>query len=347
MWTRLVLTLTLCLLPAVALGATITVENNGLDGPSCGTTAAPCRSISKGVARAAVGDTVLVGPGYYSDDLDSDGVFGEPGEEPTGGILINKRVTVQSRYGASETYVAFRTANISIFNLAASGVTLGKVSKGFSVSVLEGSVGVSIQQVDGITVSGMQISTVHLATSTTTVGISIAGTHVLVQNNRVVGFGVSGDGADICYASGSGSSAPTVQIDRNVAQGCNIGFLNLGYGGTFTRNLAIGNRREGFDIAAFVALTDNAAYGNGDGGAVIGGMPGVVSQNVFVGNAHNCGVTNDDSTAGTLNASNNYWGAPTGPGSDPADSTCSSFGGVVTTVPFLTNATAPTQVAQR
>jgi hypothetical protein len=335
------------LLPTAALAATVAVENSGVNGPSCGTAAAPCRSITQGIARASAGDVVVVGPGYYSDDLDSDGVFGEPGEEPTTGIVIGKSITVESRYGASETYVAFRTRNINIFNIASGNVTLGKTSKGFTISVLEGSTGITVQQVDGVTVSGMQISTVHLPPpATTTVGIAVAGTHVLVQNNRVVGFGVSGDGADICFASGAGSSAPTQQFDRNVALGCNVGFLNLGFGGTFTRNLAIGNASEGFDVAEFVSLIDNAAYGNAGGGAVIGQVPGVVTQNLFVGNGHNCGVTNDDFSAGTLTASNNYWGAPTGPGSDPADATCSSFGGPVTTTPFLAKATAPTQAAQ-
>jgi hypothetical protein len=136
----------------------------------------PCRSISLGIARASTGDVVLVGPGYYSDDLDSDGVFGEPGEEPTSGIVIAKSITVESRYGASETYVAFRTRNIPIFNVASGGVTLGKTNKGFTVSALEGSAGVSIQGVDGVTVAGMQISTVHLPPpAATTVGIGVTG----------------------------------------------------------------------------------------------------------------------------------------------------------------------------
>jgi hypothetical protein len=39
----------------------------------------------------------------------------------------------------------------------------------------------------------------------------------------------------------------------------------------------------------------------------------------------------------TINAANNYWGSPGGPGADPADAACDSSPGSVTiTTPFLT-----------
>src|SRR6516162_9238145 len=64
-------------LAPLAHGATLYVANNGLDGPSCGTKASPCRSITQGIANAAAGDTIIVGPGLYGD-LNDDGTPATP-----------------------------------------------------------------------------------------------------------------------------------------------------------------------------------------------------------------------------------------------------------------------------
>src|SRR5512132_1509340 len=46
---------------------TLTVANNGLDSDTCGSSAAPCRSISQAIDNASEGDTLVVGPGRYGD----------------------------------------------------------------------------------------------------------------------------------------------------------------------------------------------------------------------------------------------------------------------------------------
>ena len=56
------------------------------------------------VANAVSGDTILVGPGIYSTDLDRDGVPDEPGEEPSS-MSIDKAVKVLSAFGASSTVI--------------------------------------------------------------------------------------------------------------------------------------------------------------------------------------------------------------------------------------------------
>src|SRR5262245_28480935 len=87
---------------ALPAGAkTVYVANDGLDGVACGAKTSAGRSISQGIARAAAGDTVLVGPGRYGD-LDLDGVLGEPGEEAgIDAVLdVNKAVRVYSTDGA-------------------------------------------------------------------------------------------------------------------------------------------------------------------------------------------------------------------------------------------------------
>src|SRR5690348_12492847 len=84
------------------------VESNGLDGPSCGTVAVACRSISRAIKLAAAGDTIVVGPGRYGD-LNHDGDLLDPGDEASGFqsslIYINKPLRVVSSHGAADTVI--------------------------------------------------------------------------------------------------------------------------------------------------------------------------------------------------------------------------------------------------
>ena len=60
---------------------------------------------------------------------------------------------------------------------------------------------------------------------------------------------------------------------------------------------------------------------------------GVIQRNNIVG--HTCGVSNHAVPA--LDATNNYWGAATGPGADPADEVCDPVGdGTTIVAPFAT-----------
>src|SRR5262249_25629681 len=66
---------------AAAYGATLYVENNGVDGAGCGTIKTnACRSISPATAFAIAGDRIIVGPGRYGD-LNRNHTLGETGEE--------------------------------------------------------------------------------------------------------------------------------------------------------------------------------------------------------------------------------------------------------------------------
>jgi uncharacterized protein DUF1565 len=95
----------LALVPAAG-AATIYAAGNGLDGPNCGASATPCRSITRAMAKATDGDTIQVLPGRYGADLNSNGISGEPGEEvPSfGGMLtIAKPLILISTDGAAAT----------------------------------------------------------------------------------------------------------------------------------------------------------------------------------------------------------------------------------------------------
>jgi hypothetical protein len=67
-------------------------------------------------------------------------------------------------------------------------------------------------------------------------------------------------------------------------------------------------------------ITGNNIYGND----AVPGRPGVT----------NCGIYNRSS--GVLRATNNYCGASTGPGADPADDICNASGSTATVRPFAT-----------
>jgi hypothetical protein len=61
----------------------------------------------------------------------------------------------------------------------------------------------------------------------------------------------------------------------------------------------------------------------------------VFSKNNMFGNGfspNHCGLANF-AMAG-LKATNNYWGAPSGPGTPPANRVCNTGGGTTTTAPF-------------
>jgi hypothetical protein len=105
-------------LAAFADAATLYVANNGLDGSNCGTKTNPCRSIDEGIANAAAGDSVVVGPGRYGD-LNPNGILGEPGEENPalvapgwGCVGLEKSVSVVSSDGAASTVIDGRSVPV-------------------------------------------------------------------------------------------------------------------------------------------------------------------------------------------------------------------------------------------
>jgi hypothetical protein len=103
-------------------------------------------------------------------------------------------------------------------------------------------------------------------------------------------------------------------------------------------NVASGNRGSGFLLQGpDHVLRKNSAIGHGLFGiALLSSASGVTvdATNVFGNtgsvNFPTCGILNGPTHA--LIATGNYWGAPDGPGPDPADSVCTQ-GGAVTFEP--------------
>jgi hypothetical protein len=313
--------------PALATAATLQVSNSGIDDPNCGIKA-PCRSLRLAIANAAPGDAIVVGPGFYSDDLDHDGVFAEPGEETRTALFIDKPVTITSTFGASSTVL-----QVSVF-IEESNVVLGRLNEGFTIStdlffplvVISPSV---LPLVDVVVAGNVILRSDPQGAAEA----FIARTSGRLEDNRVLGLGGCAIGFWL-------AESVDMVAARNSVVGCDKGFLvesspNL----RLIRNTAVGNsfasaNGVGFDISRGVAeFSGNASIGNGTGVRLFGEIP-IFRDNAFAGSITNCGVAHSGATK--LAAIDNWWGAPSGPGADPADDVCDFNGSVTFTTPFLT-----------
>jgi hypothetical protein len=327
-------------------GAILHVASNGLDSASCGRAATPCRSISQAMENASDGDTVLVGPGMYGD-LNHNGILGEPNEEfPENGrncyICIDKKLRVISSAGAAVTVLngqgQAEDAIGPFVRIRSDDVQFGAVAHGFTVRdaqflvTTEGSrsnVRVSGNKVigatfDGITLSvagGRNVISYNSVESTGERGIDLtatAGSRTLVHHNVVrrvfEHYAIRGSGKFRIFNNTALEGEGT-----NNGTGFALGVNNA----EIARNVAVGTW-QGISVSgAGNFVTENVAVGNGDCGAIITGASNEFHRNDIYGNGIgtespatlNCGLK---ASAG-VNATNNYWGASTGPGPDPAD----------------------------
>ncbi|MFP2932343.1 right-handed parallel beta-helix repeat-containing protein [Pyxidicoccus sp. 3LG] len=308
---------------------TLYVANNAVDSRTCGAKTNPCRSISRAIDNARNGDRIVVGPGRYGD-LNADGDFNDPGDEAaevlTGCrcmVLIDKRLQIESTDGAKATVLDASGAVLDVVNITANGVVFGGEGKGFTVMGAG-----MVTDDDGI---GLDI----LAARDVRVIDNIA------QGNRDAGFRINGNrqtarknfSIDNGTGFNCGSDAEGNTIKDNVAL-ANVfhGFAIFGLNDTVVENRAIGNKGFGFlllstDASGF-EFEENEAIGNRGAGVWVQVGTGFrLRENAFYGNlgeavlffppTPNCGVVNG--TGNTVDATRNYWGAPTGPGPDPAD----------------------------
>lgn len=312
----------------VAIGAgtagavTLHVQNNGVDSATCGTVAAPCRSITRAIANSVPKDRILVGPGRYGD-LNGNGVLGEPGEEP-GSVFVSKPLTLESEEGAGATLIDMSGLHIDVIRVTvgAPGSVIGLPGRGFTLSA--GGWGLSTEPgFPGF----LQISG-NIAINNIENGFLLhAEGPYFVTNNLAIRNGTAG----FLVHGGTGH-----KFRQNVAVGNGFeGFTSdFGAGHEFSYNLAIGNVGEGFHMGldTGVTLRGNSALGNKSFGMALVSTTATVAQNNIYSNdpLTNCGLKSVDST---VNAANNFFGAATGPGSDPADNVCVESGSLVFT-PF-------------
>lgn len=188
-------------------------------------------------------------------------------------------------------------------------------------------------------------------------GFSLGGSGHALVSNRASGNGSSGFSLGLDDSrleenvalenddAGFSLSVDGVVLRANVARlNGDVGFSIGGDDLALAGNLASANGGSGFVFgAAASTLTGNVAVGNGDDGFSVSGAGNELAGNVAAGNAlagvrvlapapvtggslygngpsENCGLRNQSGAA--IDASGNFWGAPGGPGPDPADLAC-------------------------
>ncbi|QSQ25124.1 right-handed parallel beta-helix repeat-containing protein [Pyxidicoccus parkwayensis] len=339
---------------------TLYVANNAVDSATCGSSQRPCRSLSRAIANAHDGDRILVGPGRYGD-LNGDGDFSDPGEEAAevgSGcrcmVLINKRLRIESTDGADATVLDAAGARLDVVNITASRVVFGGDGKGFTLTGARKTGdddGIGLQVLPGT--RDVEV-TDNVADDDRDFGFFIQGDHHTIRDNRshqnghgflleftteghvVTGNVATSNGTDEDFGHGfiiGLGNGYTIMSNRAIGND-GVGFLLSSAGGTgfvFTQNDAIGNRGTGTWVltsqAPSLALRGNDIFGNL--GEAVGG---------FFPPFPNCGLVND--SGHPVDATRTFWGAPTGPGPDPADdagpgSICDRNGTTVV-VPFRT-----------
>jgi hypothetical protein len=317
------------------------VANNGVDSATCGAETAPCRSVTRGIARAAEGDTIMVGPGRYGD-LNGNGIFGETGEEhgePGFGcfcmIQVNKRVTLVSRTGAFTTVLDAGGTQMLPVRITASGVVLGLAQHGFWLTgASNGGNGLGCcGGASGVSVIG------NIASENDGTGFAITGAGSVIRLNLAArngnGFGILGDSrvtvkdnvavANVrvgFYITGNGHFLRGNESHANA-----FGVLIAGTAINLLQNSVIGNKLFGFwlELGSSATISENNIYGNG---------------NDPTAGIANCGIYNQSDAV--IVATGNFWGSASGPGADPADragtgTDCDYGAGTMTTVvPFAT-----------
>jgi hypothetical protein len=354
------LTLSLAAATGVAQAGTIVhVANNGLDGPGCGTAASPCRSISAGIGAAAEGDTIAVHPGLYGE-LDMDGELGSQGEETgdnAGMLVVNKRVTIISTGGPKVTSIRGIEGR-SIVHMTASGAQFGAKDAGFTLN------NTNFWGVDAEPLARGKIAGNILRNLPS--GISIRSSELWEVNDNVVS--ITGGQAIVAQSANNGTGVVWVhdnlvygddymegiqvgpraahRVYDNVVNGPYFGITVTPGPSRIMRNV-VTNARLGllysrpYDIVTADALpvvTRNSFIGNrGSGMLVFQDQPFGITlrENNFYGNG-SCGAATSGGT-GTVDARNNYWGAPTGPSFvNPADPICDSPNSAILYQPFAT-----------
>ena len=350
-----------------AAGRFIRVANNGTDSGTCGSRAHPCRSISQAIAKAAAGDTILVGPGRYGD-LNRNGVFGETGEErprqetiiaPNRNeeqldcmVCIDKALTLLSTDGAEATVVDGTSSDPNriqnAMQIFATNVTIGARKKGFTLTgaaIGLHSIAGDLRVVGNIATAngaGFDLVPGGLPPVPTPVYSNGFDGPVLVSDNIATnnGAGFAAFAAEEANAvrfvndvainnTGTGfqlsSYAPHV-VERSESTGNYIGIRGGEGPYRLERNIVNANSYIGLlhgqgrpNNPGSITVLRNSIVGNGFAGVSVDLVGVELSENNIYGNGtngSNCGILHVRSAP---HASNNYWGAPTGPGPDPAD----------------------------
>ena len=349
-------------MPAITLGATLHVANNGVDAPGCGTDTSPCRSISAAIDAAVQDDVVLVRPGKYGD-LDGDGALGNLGEETgnyNGAVYINKRIKVLSTDGAGATVIRGVSSIPLVVYMDASGAQFGERNQGFTVYGAN-SFGVSNNAMSGGKIAGNIAQGMAVGFFIVSTGAEVEISHNTAIHNYGTGI-VGGSSSDT-------AGATFIHHNTVIGEENSTGIMAVGTGAHRIVANTISNNQIGLQVAVGPSrssqniITENF-YAVAYSGECLGCSPAptgtpVITRNSLIGNrnaalwvshlaqfpiafrgnniysnGYGCGI--NTSTTVAIDARQNYWGSPTGPSYQaPANGVCST-NDVVKTTPFAT-----------
>jgi hypothetical protein len=335
------------LLPQIADAATVRVAVNGVDGQQCGIGKnGACRTITQAIDNAAAGDTIEVGPGRYGD-VDGDGQFVTPGDEPaqvdTGcdcvvHVPVDKRVVIVSRLGAAATVIHAGGASAKVVDIDAAGTVFGKPKKGFTLTGSGDSRGFDSAAPD-LTVAG------NITVRNGNHGMRISGDRLALSGNQAAanqGSGFQLDGARDVVATGNVANGNAEDGFSQVNRGTYAGNTAIANGGagfsqqdddvTYRASNALGNAGAGFEVnqGDRTVLVGVLAQGNGSG-IETGGDDVVVSKSSVVGNRGFGIIVDADGQRLTVTKTNVFGNGADG--TDPAFANCgiaSAGGGPLT-----------------
>ena len=273
-------------------------------------------------------------------------------------VCVNKSVKLYSTHGAELTVIDGASTEsfgpvVAGVAIHASGVSFGVEGHGFTVRSAS-NVGVLVQPpagniriegnhsvdngIPGDSASGMGIQ-VWVSPGNVRVRKNVA------SDNNLYGFFVaSGNPGNTGVARVTentakgnqsfgfvidGSTGPAYTVLGNVAVSNAAGFSIRGIGHLVRQNVATGNRPgDGFFLSGQnLRVIRNTIVGNQAAGIFLGldvtGPMNINRNNIYgnmgIGSSSepNCGITNQSEQR--IDARNNFWGLPSGPGPDPAD----------------------------
>jgi hypothetical protein len=221
----------------------------------------------------------------------------------------------------------------TVVRITAAGAVFGDQNRGFSVvSSQPGFAGVA----NGITVSSEEAVTVagnrlHNQRATA-IRVERGAQHIVWQNE----IAVSALGL---YVGGRSTT-----VHGNVVAGGNVAVELAETGHVVESNVFVGVSGPAIIAAGELhILRFNSILGtqfSSSGIDVFSATLGIHENNIY-GNT-GCGIRND--SGGLVDATNNFWGASTGPGPAPADEICDVAGGLTITAPF---ASAPFAISTK
>jgi hypothetical protein len=366
-------------------GAVLYAANNGKDSPTCGARTAPCRSISRAIEHANDGDQIEVGPGRYGDLNGNQSR--DPGDEQFDNleqcaVCIDKAVAVFAQHGAAATIIDLANTTVVSRSIAVRvrgpNVTFGRAGHGFTVT--GATIGISIEgprtRVGGnVAVDNIIGFSIHGTLNTIEDNVaSFNGNGFNGANGEVLDCCASPSTLSRNVATDNGEfgfffEASDYIFNGNVARhNARSGFGLVGLRFTLENNTAVDNKGSGIAIGRH-SIFQPGDFGSGiavrrmRGNTIVGNRGGVVlslgavvqdmqMNNIFgnetgSGPLSNCGLLNHSGMPTPVPAVNNFWGAATGPGADPADNAGPGSGcdllnevfgvtGVTTVVPFAT-----------